>query len=341
MNLPGRPKGERDRSATREGPPVPLPGRPGGEHDRSATRRWIGPACAVLGVLGFSVKAILIKLAYAWHPIDGLTLLALRMIFSAPFFAVLAWWATRRAEGTPLRAVDWRNLLWLGFIGYYVASLLDFLGLMYITAALERLVLFLYPTMVVLLSALLLGKPITRRSVVALVLSYAGILLVFAHDLAVGGSARALWTGSALVFGSALFYSLYLVHAGGVIERLGPLRFVSWGMLASTGFVLLQFFLTRDAALLLVPLPVYALSLAMAVFSTVLPTLLIAEAIRRIGANASSLIGSLGPVFTIGLGVVVLDEPVHLVQLAGAALVLLGVTLVTRGPEPRRAAPAG
>jgi drug/metabolite transporter (DMT)-like permease len=295
----------------------------------------------VLGVLGFSVKAILIKLAYAWHPIDALTLLALRMIFSAPFFAVLAWWASRQAAGAPLQAVDWRSLLGLGFIGYYVASLLDFLGLMYISAALERLVLFLYPTMVVLLSALLLGKPVTRRSIVALAVSYAGILLVFAHDLAVTGAAKALWTGSALVFGSAFFYALYLVRAGGVIARLGPLRFVSWGMLASTGFVLLQFFLTRKAGLLAVPLPIYALALAMAVFSTVVPTLLIAEAIRRIGANASSLIGSLGPVFTIGLGVVVLDEPLHLVQLAGAALVLVGVTLVTRGPESRRAATTG
>lgn len=329
------------RGVPHAGPPDPPQGRSGGEGGRGTTRRWIGPACAVLGVLGFSVKAILIKLAYAWHPIDALTLLALRMIFSAPFFAALAWWATRQAPGPRLRAEDWRSVLWLGFIGYYLASLLDFLGLMYISAALERLVLFLYPTMVVLLSALLLGKPVARRSVVALALSYAGILLVFAHDLAVTGAATALWTGSALVFGSALFYSLYLVRSGSVIERLGPLRFVSFGMLASTGFVLAQFFLTRDAALLVVPPSVYALSLAMAVFSTVLPTLLVAEAIRRIGASASSLIGSLGPVFTIGLGAVVLDEPLHVVQLAGAALVLVGVTLVTRAPAARRAVAAG
>lgn len=295
----------------------------------------------MLGVLGFSVKAILIKLAYAWHPVDALTLLALRMLFSAPFFAVLAWWAARQATSTPLQPADWRSVLWLGFIGYYLASLLDFLGLMYISAALERLVLFLYPTMVVLLSALLLGTPVTRRSVVALALPYAGILLVFAHDLVVTGAAKALWTGSSLVFGSAFFYALYLVRSGSVIGRLGPLRFVSFGMLASAGFVLVHFFLTRDAEMLVVPPSVYALSLAMAVFSTVLPTLLVAEAIRRIGANASSLIGSLGPVFTIGLGVVVLDEPLHLVQLAGAALVLVGVTLVTRVPASRRAVDAG
>jgi drug/metabolite transporter (DMT)-like permease len=283
----------------------------------------------VLGVLGFSFKAILIKLAYAWHPIDAVTLLALRMIFSAPFFIALAWWASRRATGAPLRRTDWRSLALLGFIGYYLASLLDFLGLMYISAALERLVLFLYPTMVVLLSALLQKKPVTRRSVVALLLSYTGILVVFAHDLAINADAHALWTGGALVFGSAFFYAVYLVRAGEVIARLGSLRFVAWAMLASTVFVLAQFFATRAPSLLIVPASVYALALAMAVFSTVLPTWLIAEAIHRIGANASSLVGSLGPVFTIGLGFVILGEPVYLGQLAGAALVLLGVTLVT------------
>ncbi len=137
--------------------------------------RWIGPLFAVVGVFGFSVKAILIKLAYAWHPVDAVTLLALRMLYSAPFFVAMAWWASRAPGTRRLARADWRSLAALGFIGYYLASLLDFMGLAYITAALERLVLFLYPTMVVLLSALVLRKPITRRAVLALLLSYGGI----------------------------------------------------------------------------------------------------------------------------------------------------------------------
>ena len=295
--------------------------------------RWIGPLFAVVGVFGFSVKAILIKLAYAWYPIDALTLLTLRMLFSAPFFLAMAWWSSRPPRARALTRADWKSFVALGFIGYYLASLLDFLGLAYITAALERLVLFLYPTMVVVLSALVLRKPITRRVVLALVLSYAGIVIVFVRDPSASGDPAALWTGGALVFASAVLYAVYLVGAGGVIARVGSMRFISYAMLASTVFVVLQYVATRDPAALRVPPSIYALSLAMAVVSTVLPTWLIAEAIDRIGANASSLIGSLGPVFTIALGVVVLGEPIHAIQLAGAALVLVGVMLVTLRPR--------
>jgi drug/metabolite transporter (DMT)-like permease len=294
--------------------------------------RWVGPLCSVFGVLGFSFKAILVKLAYAWHPVDALTLLALRMLFAAPFFVAMAWWAGRRPDARPITTRDWRALIWLGFIGYYVGSLLDFIGLMYITAALERLVLYLYPTMVLVLSVMLRGRPVTPREVAALAVSYAGIALVFAHDLSFGGNARALWTGGALVFASALTYAVYLIGAGDVIARLGSMRFIAWAMLASCVFVFAQFALTRDLASLAVPRSIYALALAMAVFSTVLPTWLIAEAVRRLGANTSSLIGSLGPVFTIGLGAIILGEAVHWIQLAGAALVLAGVMLVTLRP---------
>lgn len=294
--------------------------------------RWVGPLCAVLGVLGFSFKAILVKLDYEWHPIDAVTLLTLRMLFAAPFFVAMAWWAGRRPEARPIGRRDWRALIWLGFVGYYLSSLLDFMGLRYITAALERLVLFTYPTMVMLLSAVMLGRPITRRAALALVLSYAGIAVVFAHDLSFGGDAQALWTGGALVFASALAYALYLVGAGGVIARLGSMRSIAWAMLASCAFVTAQFVLTRDVASLLVPPSIYALSLAMAVFSTVLPTWLVAEALRRLGANTSSLVGSLGPVFTIGLGVLILGETAHWIQLLGAALVLVGVMVVTLRP---------
>ena len=292
-------------------------------------RLWIGPLCAVIGVLGFSFKAILIKLAYAWTSIDPVTLLALRMLYSAQFFIAMAWLAGRADNARRIATSDWRALVALGFLGYYLASLLDFLGLQYITAALERLVLFLNPTIVVVLSALLLRQPITRRAVIALVLSYAGIALALWQDLHIGGDARATALGGALVFASAIAYALYLVRSTDVIGRLGSSRFIAWAMLASTVFVLIHFAVTRPAAALNVPLSIHRLTFAMAVFSTVLPTWLIAESIRRMGANAASLVGSLGPVFTIGLGAVILGEPIHALQLLGAAFVLGGVLLVT------------
>ncbi len=286
----------------------------------------------MVGILGFSFKAILIKLAYSWAPIDAVTLLALRMIYSMPFFVVMAWWASRPASVEAMRRPDWLALLWLGFIGYYLSSLLDFMGLQYITASLERLVLFLYPTMVVLLSVALFKKRVGGRIWIALALSYAGILLVFAHDFQATTDSHGVWLGGALVFVSAFFYALYLVGAGPVITRLGSLRFISWAMLTSAVFVIVQFLLTRPLAALAAPASIQWLSLTMAVFSTVLPTFLVAEAIKRIGANRTSLIGSLGPVFTIGLGWWILGEGVHWIQLVGAALVLGGVTLVTMKP---------
>jgi drug/metabolite transporter (DMT)-like permease len=297
----------------------------------------IGPLCAVIGVLGFSFKAILIKLAYAWAPIDAVTLLALRMLYSAPLFALMAWWASRgrtARNATVMEKRDWFSILWLGFIGYYLASLVDFMGLQYVTASLERLMLYLYPTLVVVLSAVLFKQRITGRIVIALALSYAGIVLVFGRDLLLAGDPHSLWLGGGLVFASAALYALYLVGAGPVIARLGSLRFIAWGMLASTVFVLAQFALTHPASALVAPLRIQLLSLTMAIVSTVLPTFLIAEAIKRIGANSTSLVGSLGPIFTIGLGWWLLAEPVHWIQLGGAGLVLAGVTLVTLKPRP-------
>jgi len=284
---------------------------------------------AIVGVLGFSFKAILIKLAYAWAPIDAVTLLALRMIYATPFFLLMALWSKRRRGMPPMARRDWIAILWLGFIGYYLASLVDFMGLQYVTAALERLMLYLYPTIVVVISALFLKQRITGRILLALALSYAGILLVFARDLSLAGDAQAIWVGGALVFAGAFLYALYLVGAGPVIARLGSLRFIALAMLVSAVFVFLQFVVTRPVSALDVPLRIHLLSLAMAVFSTVLPTYLVAEAIKRIGANRTSLVGSLGPVFTIALGFWILGEPLHWIQLGGAALVLAGVALVT------------
>jgi drug/metabolite transporter (DMT)-like permease len=295
----------------------------------------IGPLCAILGVLGFSFKAVFVKLAYQAAPVDATTLLALRMLYAAPLFAAMAWWAGRRSEAMRLGARDWLALAGLGFIGYYLSSLLDFLGLQYITVSLERLILFLYPTIVVVLSAVFLGRPITRTAVGALVLCYLGIALAFWSDFGIARDWRATAIGGLLVFGSAFLYAIYLTCASGKIARMGSLRFVAWAMLVSTGFILVQFTLTRPLAALAVPRSVHLVSLGMAVFSTVLPTWLVAESIRRLGANTASLIGSLGPVFTMGLGALILDERIGTVQMIGAAFVLAGVALVTFKPRQR------
>ena len=200
--------------------------------------------------------------------------------------------------------------------------------------------LYLYPTIVVVLSAIFFKQRITGRIIVALVLSYVGILLVFARDLELAGDPGALWLGAALVFASSFLYACYLVGVGPVIARLGSLRFIALAMLTSALFIFAHFLATRPLTALLVPVRIHLLSLTMAVFSTVLPTYLIAEAIKRIGASRTSLLGSMGPLFTIWLGSWLLDEPVHAIQLVGAALVLAGVALVTLRPARTDAAPA-
>jgi drug/metabolite transporter (DMT)-like permease len=294
-----------------------------------------GTLFALLAAFGFSLKAILVKLAYAWHGVDAIALLALRMLFALPFFLALAW--QTRASGARLSAGDWLRLGWLGLTGYYLASILDFWGLAYITAGLERLILFTYPTLVVVIGAWLGRRRVARREGLALALSYAGIALAFASDLRLSTDRAALLLGSGLVFGSAVAYALYLLASGATIARVGARRTAAYAMLISTGLVLAQFVVTQPLAALRQPLSIYGLALAMAVFSTVLPSVLLAEAIKRSGAGRVALIGSAGPIITIYLGVVALGEPATGVQLVGAGLVLAGVLLVTR---PARTAPA-
>ena len=297
----------------------------------SGTRAWIGPLCAVVGVLGFSCKAILIKLAYAWHPIDAVTLLTLRLIYAAPFFIAMAWWFGR---GKPAIARDdWLRLAGLGFIGYYLSSYLDFLGLQYISAGLERLILFLQPTMVVLLSALFFKTAIRRHHAISLGLSYTGIALVFAANMQVASDPRAILLGGGLVLLSALCYAFYMIGSGRVIPRVGAARFTGYASSAACGFAIGQFFLMHGVAALDQPAKVYWLCVAMAMISTVMPIWLMAEGIKRIGANQVAMISAIGPVLTIFFGWSILGETITPVQIFGAALVLAGVLLVSLKAE--------
>ncbi len=284
-----------------------------------------GVVFALLAAIGFSAKAILIKLAYL-DSADAITLLALRMLFSLPFFIAIAFWS-RRQQLSRLSWQDWMVILVLGVIGYYLSSFLDFLGLQTISAGLERLILFLHPTMTVILSALRYRRAIGSRVIAAMLLCYAGIVLVFLHNAEMQQDGILL--GAALVFASALCYSVYLVGAGHVMARIGTTRFTAYALIVASAASLLQFAVMRPLAALDLPLHVYELALAMAIFSTVLPAFLLSHAIRRIGSGRSSLIGSVGPVSTIYMAYVFLNESISLLQIAGSALVLVGVLIIS------------
>jgi drug/metabolite transporter (DMT)-like permease len=279
--------------------------------------------------VGFSIKAIFVKAAFRYG-VDAETLLALRMLYSLPLFLLLGF-AAARSAAAPITAADWRALLVLGFVGYYVASYLDFLGLKHISAALERVILFTYPTMVVLFTAWQQRRAPARSTWIALLLCYAGVALVVSHDLHSGGSNILL--GSLLVFASAVSYAIYLLRAGPLLARLGSARVAAWGTVVACLFAVAQFLLLRPVATLAAqPWQVQALGAAMAVFSTVLPVWLMSEAIRQLGAGPAAMIGSLGPVITLLLAWVVLGEALGTLQLLGAALVIAGVRLVAVGP---------
>ncbi|MCB1941840.1 MAG: DMT family transporter [Candidatus Accumulibacter sp.] len=291
----------------------------------------LGIALAILAAFGFSFKAIFVKLAYAVPqavPVDAITLLSLRMLFALPFFVVIGLHASRSAA--PLSRGDWLTLSALGLLGYYGASILDFIGLGYISAGLERLILFTYPTLTVLIGVVFMGKTLRAREVGALLLSYAGIGLVFFHDLEFAGETRAVLLGAAFVFASSLSYALYLAGSGEMIQRLGSARFTALAMLVSVLATELHFFASQPLSALRQPLAIYGYGAAMAILSTVLPVFLQSAAILRIGAGRSVMIGTLGPMLTIAFAWLLLDEPLSLVQLAGAALVLAGVWLISR-----------
>ena len=295
-------------------------------HSTFANRdAFLGVVFALLAAVGFSAKAILVKLAYL-SSVDAVTLLALRMVFSVPFFIGVAIW-TRRQHAEPLNTHDRFLVLGLGLVGYYLSSYLDFLGLQYISAGLERLILFLYPTMTVIISALLFKRAIGRMVIAAMALSYAGIALVFLHD--VGAKEGSIVLGASLVFASTLSYSIYLVGAGHAIARIGTMRFTAYASLVASVACVLQFMVMRPLTALELPVRVYELSIAMAIFSTVLPVFLLSFAIRRIGSGSASLIGSIGPVSTIYMAYVILGESISLLQIVGSSLVLCGVLIIS------------
>lgn len=283
-----------------------------------------GLSLAIAGAVLFSTKAIVAKLLYR-HNIDAVTLIAFRMLFSLPVFIAVAVWKMR--TGPPLSNRDRWHIAGLGLVGYYLSSYLDFLGLQHISVGLERLILFLTPTFVLLIHVLVFKRRVQPREWAALALAYCGIVLVFVHDLA--GGAGNIVLGSLLVLGSALSYAFYLLGTGEMVRRVGSLRLVAYAMCVSSAACLLQFFLLRPAAMLVQPAEVYWLSLANAIFCTVFPVFMTMAAVGRIGAATASQAGMIGPVSTLFLGALILGEPITSVQLAGTGLVLVGIYLLS------------
>ncbi len=284
-----------------------------------------GIALALAGSIAFSGKAIIVKLGYRYG-VDAVTLLMLRMLLALPFFLALSWWASRGKA--PLSRKQWLQVIFLGFTGYYLASFLDFAGLQYISASLERLILYLNPTIVLVLGWLLWGKKITRRQLAAFALSYAGVLLVFGHEVKLDGANVGL--GTALVFASAVAYAIYLSYSGELVQQLGSLRLAGLATSVACFFCIAQFVMLKPMSSLQVPSAVLWLSLLNATACTVAPVLMVMMAIERLGSARTAQIGMIGPMSTILMGVWILDEPMNAWIVAGTILVLGGVYLVSR-----------
>src|SRR5690606_17325725 len=294
---------------------------------------WTGFVLAGLGAVLFSAKAIVAKLLYL-HGVDALDVIGFRMLLALPFFACIAWIQMARARQGRLVRLGRRDglrIAVLGFIGYYLSSFLDFLGLQYISAGLERLILFLSPTFVLLFSAWFLHRPIAPRQWLAMALAYGGVALVFWADLSLTGDDVIL--GSACVLGAAFSYAMYLIGSGELIERVTATRLTAYAMTVSAGVTMVHFFTVKGLSGLDQSLPVYGLSLIHATLNTVLPTFMIMWSVARIGAPLTAQLGLLGPVSILFLAWLFLGEPITALQVAGT--ILVAVSALVLGYRPR------
>lgn len=309
-------------------------------HSASAVhqhRRYLsGILMAGVGSMLFSGKAILVKLAFEYNA-NAETLLALRMLMALPLFWGIFWWESRRKTITPITWVDRAKLFFLGFLGYFLSSYIDFLGLQYISVGLERIVLYLTPTIVLVISYFVLKKPISRLQWYALIVGYIGVFIVFIQDASSTGINA--WLGMALVFGSACSYAAYMIGAGEMVKRIGSVRLVVYASSASAILSIAQSTLLNPLAIFEQLPQIYWFSLLNASLCTVIPMLLIMIAINRIGSPLVAQAGILGPVSTIFLGYLILAEPITWVQIGGMILVMAAMWLLVRNDAPKKKSP--
>lgn len=289
------------------------------------SNKSLGAIIGITGIVMFSAKAIMVKLGYRYD-VDTVTLLLLRMVFALPFYFVIAVKETKKKNSNKLSKKDIWRVIGLGFIGYYLASYFDFFGLKFISASLERLILFVYPTLVIIISVIFLKKKATRIQIYAILVTYLGIFIAFADDLNFEGDN--LWIGVGSIFLSALTYAFYLVGSGVMIPKLGAVRFTAYAMTVSCIMVIIHYLLTNTVEVLHQPWQVYALGFGMATVSTVIPSFLISEAIRRLGASNFAIFGSIGPISTIVLAIIFLGERIDFYQIIGTIVVIIGVSII-------------
>ncbi len=282
---------------------------------------WIG----IAGIVMFSAKAVMVKLGYRYD-VDAVTLLLLRMLFAMPVYAYIAFRETKKAKANPITKKGLFSIVGLGFVGYYLASYFDFYGLQFISASLERLILFVYPTLVIFITAIYFKKKPSKIQLYAILISYIGIFIAFADDLSFQGDR--LWIGVTSIFLSALTYAAYLVGSGAMIPKLGAVRFTAYAMTVSCFMVIIHYLFMNDLEVFNQPWQVYAIGFAMAMVSTIIPSFLISEAIKRLGASTFAIYGSIGPISTIILAMVVLGEKIDVFQIFGTIVVIFGVSVL-------------
>ncbi len=288
-----------------------------------------GALLVFAGAVLFAGKAVLVKYNYIHYHVDTVPLLALRMGFALPFYIIILLIEKNKIPiNESVKTKHWLWMLVMGIVGYYLASLFDFWGLNYVTAGTERLILFLYPSLVLIISALFLKKKILKIQYIALLITYLGIVCTFIPNLKMGLGSNLLF-GSFLIFLSALTYAIYLIGSGELIPKFGTIRFTCYAMITSTIVVLIHHVAAGNQSLFNYPKEVYYLSITMAVMCTVIPSFLISGGIKKVGSGNASIIGSVGPIATIIMANVFLGEILNRWQIAGTLIVLGGVFMIS------------
>lgn len=282
------------------------------------------------GSILFSTKAIAVKLAFRHTEMNGLTLLALRMLFSLPFYIVAAIIASHKKGIALITSRQWTAIIILGLFGYYLSSLFDFLGLQYISAGLERLILFLYPSFAVLINAFFFKQYVTKMQKIALMLTYTGIAWAYWGELSLDINNPNFIRGSMLIFLCSVTFAVYIAGSGRLIPRVGASRFTSYAMLAATAGIFIHFLFSEKISAIDISGSHIWYGIYLAIVATVLPTFMIASGMKQIGSNNVAIISSIGPVSTILQAHFILDEPLFLAQWGGTALVIAGVLLTGR-----------
>ncbi|MGJ8744312.1 DMT family transporter [Polaribacter sp.] len=291
-----------------------------------AKKFWFGIFLGVLGIVLFSSKAVMVKLAYNYK-VDAITMLFLRMLFSFPFYVVIAYLYRNKNKEINITKKEYYWVVFFGLVGYYLASFFDFVGLTFIKASLERIILFVYPTIVILFNRLFFNKPITKTQAIAIFLSYLGIVIAFSDEIDISGNE--VYIGGFFILLSALTYASYLVGSGWLIPKFGVVKFTAYAMLVSCVSVFLHYSIVGETNLLHLPWQVYGLGFLIAVFATVIPSFLVSASIKIINSSNFAIVAGIGPISTIILAAIFLNEELTLLQFLGALLVIVGIVIAS------------